>query len=230
MYDAFEGERADLDHYESIVEEFDAHSVLDVGCGTGEFACRLARSGISVVAVDPASASLQIAQAKTGADDVMWIDGDATTLPRLAVDLAVMTGNVAQVFVGDDEWSATLRGIADALRPSGVLVFETRDPARRAWERWTTSTGARSRAIAPGGEWVETWCQVLDVEPTLVTFRQTTRFESDGEVISSDSTLRFRSRAELDASLAGAGFEVLDVRYAPDRPGHEWVYVARLAR
>ena len=148
-YDVFEGERDDLDHYESIVDEFGARTVLDIGCGTGEFACRLARRGLAVVGVDPATASLDIARAKPDAHPVTWIDGDATTLPRLAVDLAVMTGNVAQVFLTDEDWAATLEGIAEALRPDGLLVFETRDPSERAWESWTTPDDAHPRAGFP---------------------------------------------------------------------------------
>ena len=50
-YDVFEDERDDLDHYEQHVDEFGASSVLDVGCGTGELACRLARRGIAVIGV-----------------------------------------------------------------------------------------------------------------------------------------------------------------------------------
>lgn len=39
-----------------------------------------------------------------------------------------MTANVAQVFLFDESWNVTLLGIHAALRPGGVLVFETRDP------------------------------------------------------------------------------------------------------
>ena len=56
------------------------------------------------------------------------------------------------------------------------------------------------------------------------------RFESDGAVLTSDSTLRFREREEVVASLAQAGFALLGVRDAPDRPGRELVFVARVAR
>ena len=44
-------------------------------------------------------------------------------------------------------------------------------------------------------------------------------------MITSDSTLRFRDRGELEASLAAAGYRVLDVREAPDRPGREFVFI-----
>ena len=51
-------------------------------------------------------------------------------------------------------------------------------------------------------------------------------FTADGTVVTSDSTLRFRTRAELDASLTASGFTVRDVRDAPDRPGRELVVLA----
>ena len=66
IYDLVEGERGDLDPYLAMVSEFGARSVLDVGCGTGTFACLLADRGIESVGVDPAAASLEIARAKPG--------------------------------------------------------------------------------------------------------------------------------------------------------------------
>jgi hypothetical protein len=39
--------------------------------------------------------------------------------------------------------------------------------------------------------------------------------------------LRFRTRDEIERSLADAGFIVEDVRDAPDRPGCEFVFVAQ---
>jgi 2-polyprenyl-3-methyl-5-hydroxy-6-metoxy-1,4-benzoquinol methylase len=67
IYDGVEEERNDLDHYLGIAAELGARIVLDVGCGTGTFACLLAERGIEVVGVDPAAASLEIARAKPGA-------------------------------------------------------------------------------------------------------------------------------------------------------------------
>ena len=46
-------------------------------------------------------------------------------------------------------------------------------------------------------------------------------------MLTSDSTLRFRSRTELAGSLATASLAVEEVRDAPDRPGRELVFVAR---
>jgi SAM-dependent methyltransferase len=135
VYDALDADRSDLDVYVATAEEFGAQRVLDVGCGTGTFAILLADRGLEVTGVDPALAMLAVARAKPNADRVRWIHGDAASLPRLRVELATMTGNVAQAIVGPAEWEGTLRGIHDALRPGGYLVFETRDPAAHAWER-----------------------------------------------------------------------------------------------
>jgi SAM-dependent methyltransferase len=131
LYDPLDPDRGDLDVYVAIVDELGVQSVLDVGCGTGTLACTLAARGVDVVAVDPARAMLDVAATKRGAAQVQWIHGDATSLPALQVDAAVMTGNVAQVFVTDEAWLATLSGIRAAVRPGGCLVFESRVPARR---------------------------------------------------------------------------------------------------
>ncbi len=226
LYDALEGHRADLELYLSLAEEVGARAVLDVGCGTGTLACLLAGRGVRVVGLDPAAASLDVARAKPGAAGVRWLHGDAASLPPLQVDLVTMTGNVAQVFLPDEEWVATLRAVRRALRPGGRLVFESRRPERQAWRDWTPERSL-ARADVPGVGPVETWVQVTDVRDGLVSFRSTFRFERDGTELTSDSTLRFRSREELTDSLTGAGFTVEEVRDAPDRPGHEFVFVAR---
>jgi len=225
VYDPLDPDRSDLDVYVQIVDELGARSVLDIGCGTGTFACMLALRGVGVTAVDPAGASLDVARAKPGADAVHWLQGDATTLPPLRVDAAFMTANVAQVFLTDDDWEATLRGARQALRPGGHLVFETRDPARRAWEQWTPEL-TRTVVDVPGIGVVESWEEVTDVTGDLVTFRSLTRFQRDDLLIESTSTLRFRDRPEVESSLRREGFQTVDVRDAPDRPGRELVFVA----
>jgi SAM-dependent methyltransferase len=226
IYDQLDGPRPDLDVYVGLVEELGALHVLDVGCGTGTFACLLAQRGLVVVGLDPAAASLDVARAKPGSERVRWILGDATALPPVQADLATMTGNVAQVFVTDDSWAVTLGAIRQALRPGGCLVFESRIPEDRAWRRWTPEASS-TRVHIPGVGTVDASIVVTDVAEPLVSFRSTFVFASDGAVLTADSTLRFRSREEFAASLTGAGLAVREVRDAPDRPGRELVFIAR---
>ncbi len=225
IYDAFDGDRCDLTTYLNIADELGADRVLDVGCGTGCLAILLADSGRDVVAVDPAEASLEVARSKDRIGRITWVHGEVTTVPSRSVDLAVMTGNVAQVFLTDDDWAQALQGIHAALRPAGHLVFETRRPERRAWEDWAADAAQLTIEI-PGSGPVEQRREVTDVSLPFVSFRYTYRFLSDGMVVTSDSTLRFRSRDEVEASLTSNGYQVQDVRDAPDRPGREFMFIA----
>ena len=227
LYDFFNNDRSDLDAYVRIADEVEAHRVIDVGCGTGSLAVRLAELGFSVIGVDPAGASLDVARAKPNADLVTWIHGDATSLVGLeaAADLAVMTGNVAQVFVSDEDWHATLRAIRTCLRPGGWFVFETRRSEVRDWETWDLSP---SPVAMPDGGTAVVSCTVTDVALPLVTFEGSTAIGE--EIMRSSSTLRFRERNELERDLDRHGFKVRDVRDAPDRPGKEMVFLTQVTQ
>lgn len=227
VYDLFDSaERPDLDPYMAMADEFDAKSVIDLGCGTGTLACRLAGVGKEVIGIDPAAASPKVASGKAYAERVRWIHGTAAKLAGLQADLVTMTGNVAQVFITDEEWMSTLRVCRDIIRPGGRLVFEVRDPSKEAWKKWTREHTYQVMDVPAKGK-IETWIDLLDVQLPFVTFRHTFVFHRDGAVITSDSTLKFRSKSEVIDSLSGANFHVEDIRDAPDRPGLEFVFVAR---
>ncbi|MBF4161037.1 class I SAM-dependent methyltransferase [Nocardioides acrostichi] len=225
LYDWFDDDRSDLDHYVAIVDELGASTVVDIGCGTGSLAVLLAEQGVRVIGVDPAGASLDVARAKPGAGRVTWVHGDATALAGHAacVDLAVMTGNVAQVFVDDADWHATLGAVRAVLEPGGWFVFETRRPQARAWEGWQITP---TRLPLPDGRTATVERTVTDVALPLVTF--TGSMTVEGEVLRSTSTLRFRDLEEIRRDLAEHGLRVTDVREAPDRPGLEYVVLARV--
>jgi SAM-dependent methyltransferase len=224
LYDVFDHDRGDLDAYVAIANEAEADRVVDVGCGTGELAVLLAGLGRSVTGVDPAEASLEVTRAKPNAELVTWVHGDATALVDVVAgaDLALMTGNVAQVFVSDEDWYATLRAIRTCLRPGGWFVFETRRPEVGDWETWDM---APSQVTLPGGRTAVVSRTVTEVALPLVTFEGSIVI---GEAIMrSTSTLRFRERDELEHDLDRCGFGVFDVREAPDRPGKEMVFLTQ---
>jgi SAM-dependent methyltransferase len=186
-----------------------APRVLDVGCGTGHLFHRARAGGHTghLVGLDPAGAMLEAARGRT---DASWVHGDLSTHAWDGeFDLVTMTGHAFQELRTDEEAALALEAMRRALAPGGLVAFETRNPAARAWRRWTPEHP--QRATTPGG------VRVTDVhdaaEPTpegLVTFTSTTIRSDAAEPLRTRSTLRFVDADRLDALLERAGLRVAE--------------------
>jgi SAM-dependent methyltransferase len=183
-----------------------ATSIVDLGCGTGLISRALAADGHRVTGVDPAPGMLAVARRSPLGDLVRWIEGDASRLDVIEAALAIMTGHVAQFFLTDEDWMGALTALRAALRPGGRLAFESRDPRARAWEAWTPA--ARRSVVDPTAGRVDTWCELHEVHDGLVSSTIHYRFAATGEELLAPTTLRFRTREELERTLAAAGFAV----------------------
>ncbi len=93
-------------------------AALDLGCGTGRLACRIAAEGLEVVGADAAGGMLGVARSRPGTEAVAWVQSDAQSL-RLArrFDLIVMTGHAFQALLSDADARAVLETAAHHLRP-----------------------------------------------------------------------------------------------------------------
>ncbi|HEX9063773.1 MAG TPA: class I SAM-dependent methyltransferase [Streptosporangiaceae bacterium] len=230
VYDAEFGWSRDDDFFAGVVNEVPASRVLDLGCGTGRLALALAAAGHQVTGVDPAAASVDAARAKPGADQVTWITGTSADLPDQAFDTAVMTSHVAQFFLTDEDWAATLADLKRALVPGGRLTFDTRDPRARGWEQWPDRYSRRDLPL-PDGRTVTIALEVTSVTPDVVGAAARYAF-SDGTELVSTEELRFRTEDELRSSLRAAGFTVLQIYGGWDRspvgsPDGEFLIIAR---
>ncbi|MDB5044061.1 MAG: Methyltransferase [Deinococcus sp.] len=181
--------------------------ILDLGCGTGQITLALAEAGHSVTGIDPAAASLTLARAKPGAEQVVWIEGTSVAAPANAFDLALMTNHVAQFITDDGAWLEVLADIHRALAPGGRLGFDSRDAVAREWEKWTRFGTYQQRPL-PDGRELETWTEMGEASGELVTFVHHYVFSGTEEVLLSRSTLCFRSEETLRASLKTVGFEI----------------------
>jgi len=209
LYDLDNPDGPDHDHFRALADRLAARTIVDLGCGTGLLTVTLARSGRRVVGIDPDGAMLDFARSRRGGDGVTWVRGDSRVLGAADADLVVMSGNVAQVIVGD-AWPRTLEDVCRALRPGGTLAFESRNPAARAWTRWTrpATWGRRETGNGPVVEWLD----VTDVQGDgTVTFDAHSVYEGSQEHLVSTVTLAFRSRQQLESDLAAAGLELVAV-------------------
>lgn len=209
LYDGANPRGADTEFYLRLAADIGARRILDLGCGTGLQTRALALPGREVTGIDPSAAMLSWARQQLGADRVTWVEGASSALGTPAADLAVMTGNVAQVFLDDREWTVALRHLHAALREGGTLAFESRQPEARAWEGWHREATFERLDTADGP--LECWVDGVSVDEGRVQFVAHTVFTTTGEEIIAQSTLRFRSQQELTKSLQEAGFTVQHV-------------------
>ncbi len=209
LYDTVCSGREDTAFYLELATELAASTIIDidVGCGTGLLACELAHRGHRMIGVDPSPAMVDLARNRSGGDRVRWIEGDATRLDGIEADLVIMTGHVAQVIADDESWQATLDAAYRALRPSGRVAFESRDPCAQAWRAWTPETSRRQLEDPEIGHF-DVWYQVVEVHDDLVRFGLHYLLADTGEELISSNELRFRTEPELTGWLINAGFDV----------------------
>ena len=163
--------------------------VLDLGGGTGGVAVPLAEAGHRVTVVDPspdALAALARRAREAGiVDRVTGVQGDGDSLDAILagrhVDLACCHGTLEFV----DDPAATLRALAAALRPGGVLSLLVSGRLAVVFAKAIAGEFAQARAalVDPSGRWGGT-----DPLPR--------RFDAD----------------QLEALLGAAGFTDVQVR------------------
>ncbi|MGB9304491.1 MAG: class I SAM-dependent methyltransferase [Mycobacterium sp.] len=113
-------------HYDALLDAeipADARRVLDVGCGDGFLAARLARRIPDVTAVELDAPVLQRAQVRFADAPVRWVRGDVMTadLPDAGFDAVV--SNAA--FHHLEDARAGLRRLAGLVAPGGTLALVT---------------------------------------------------------------------------------------------------------
>jgi SAM-dependent methyltransferase len=100
-------------------------SILDVGCGVGRWSLQLARRGNRVVGVDLSPTMIEVARenaAREGADCDFRV-ADVTQLALATRFDAIFAVTVLQHVVADDLFDASLRNLAEHLKPGGTMVL-----------------------------------------------------------------------------------------------------------
>lgn len=104
--------------------------ILDVGCGNGLFARKLAAEGARVTAVDYSASMISLAETATRVDTIDYHVLDAadpqalSTLPDEAFDAAIAT----MVLMDISEIEPLCQALKRVLRANGVFVFATAHP------------------------------------------------------------------------------------------------------
>ena len=206
LYDALSPPGPDTDFWVGLAGP-DPQDVVDIGCGTGLLAIRLAELGHRVTGVDPAQPMLDVARRNDTASRVDWRQADGRSMQfGRTFDRAYMTGHVWQVFVDDADIEIVLRVVGAHLRPGGTLAFDTRNPDAAAWEHWTESESKRTIDV-PGVGPVHVWQDVISVTGPVVEFETSHAFDSNSHgIVTSRSRLRFMDVDELRTAVGKRRF------------------------
>lgn len=147
---------------------------------------------------------LGLARTRPGGERVSWIksEGQAMRLPQ-RFDLIYMTGHAFQALLTDGDALALLRTARNHLADDGLLAFETRNPARRAWLTWTPDK-RRSAATADHGEVEEFFDAKAEPDTGIVNLAAHYRFADTGRTIIGRSRIRFVKFDHLHRLLTAA--------------------------
>jgi len=186
----------DVDAYEHTLARTRSYlgandRVVEVGCGTGSTALRLAGVVGQYTASDISSAMIAIAEEKAAAEEagnLRFVHAALADAPQTAGGFdAVLAFHLLHLV---DDLPAALRAVADRLRPGGVFISKT------------VCLGGR------GGWKLRVFVRVmrlLGVAPPVA----------------------YLSADELEAAIAGAGFEIVETGTFPKVPPNHFVVARR---
>ncbi len=117
----------EIDFYLGLAEPVKASegSVLEIACGTGRVALRLAQQGLRVIGIDLALEMLRIARKKsTGMANIHWIQADMRAF-RLSQQfgLVILPGHSFQFMLTPADQVTCLERLRRHLEPGGMLVI-----------------------------------------------------------------------------------------------------------
>jgi SAM-dependent methyltransferase len=115
-----------------VVEHCPRGSALDVGCGTGALAARLADEGYDMVGVDPSDGMLRVLEQRTG--KVRGVRGSGTSLefPDDTFDLVYCVAVMHHIAAADDV-RRTLSEMVRVTRPGGRVLVWDHNPRNPYW-------------------------------------------------------------------------------------------------
>jgi SAM-dependent methyltransferase len=237
IYDALYAEKqydAECDFLEQVFGRYartPVRRIVDLGCGTGGHAIRLAARGYEVTGVDRAPAMVAHAREKSAASlrSPHWVVGDIRDIDLGArFDAAIMMFAVASYLVGDDDLARAFAAIRRHLDAGALLVFDVwygpavLADAPRPTERTVRADGEVVRRVGTPD---------VDVARALCTMRYAIE-RAGASIQEEEHVVRFFFGPELERLLDRAGFALVaacrfgNLDASPDATSHDATFVA----
>jgi ubiquinone/menaquinone biosynthesis C-methylase UbiE len=238
----------EIDFYRALAAKVKSAggSILEIACGTGRVAVRLAQDGVRVVGLDLSPEMIAIATKKSaGLDNARWVEGDMRSF-RIdeTFDLALIPGHAFQNLNSPQDQFACLDCIRRHLNPGGGLIVHL-DHMNAENVRWLGELCAEKRGVFEAAEEFRhpqtgrptRASRAWSYEPSTQTAVEQTVWEeldAGGQILHrverEPVRLHVVFRFEMEHLLARAGFEIEAVygdffrnALQDDSPGMVWV-------
>jgi SAM-dependent methyltransferase len=206
--------------------------VLDVACGTGKSSLPLLRRGYELTACDVSPGMVEVARARLDLPEERVFVADMRRLPGLSgYDAVTCLDDAVNYLLHEEELTDAFAGMAEALRPGGLLVFDVNTLA-------TYAQAFTAESVREGGGARFTW-RGEAIEPVEAgeLFSATLEIETADGTVRSVHAQRHYPRHVIARSLHDAGLELVrelgqatGARLSPgpdERRHSKIVYVAR---
>lgn len=196
------------------INKLDPKIIIDFGCGTGLLTHKMQNGKRNVIGIEPAKPMLDIARGNYNIPNIDWVLGSTKELASRNADLIVMTSHVAQFIINDEDWVNFLETAYQSLNQDGHILFDSKNPLPRPWEKYTKRNTIKS--IQTNNGILTTYAETLTNKTTsnkavLVTHDIHYHFERDDNRHVSRNTLVYRSQSDIENSLKDAGFNIVNI-------------------
>jgi ubiquinone/menaquinone biosynthesis C-methylase UbiE len=187
--------------------------VLDIGCGDGGLARRIASDGArSVLAIDPSARMLSLAAGQPSGQ-VRFCRAGAETLALAPSSLDLVVSSLALHYVAD--YGALIERIARWLRPGGRLVYSVEHPICTARDPMTSWVAAGGGTVWPVDDYARETPRTQHWLGTVVTKHHRRLTTLVGGLIAAGLTLTGIDEPYPDDDIAERRPDLADHRRRP---------------
>lgn len=187
--------------------------VLDIACGTGTMALKLAEQGYQVTGIDIIPEMIDWSAKKAAAQNrsVEWLVGDARDFHLgKQFGLIYLIGNACQHFLTRADHEAFFARVREHLTPEGGFIFCTRNPSPKNLLQ-ARFTEPQTYTTADGKQLISSEHQHYDAIAQIQHYTFHSQWLDAGQQVKEQTTrtaLRYVFPQEMEALLHYNGFQI----------------------
>lgn len=129
MYQSFISYDEEYDFYNTLIQEKNCSSILEIGSGTGNLAKRFQENNQNYTGLDYSQSMIEIAQNRN--KDCTFIHGDMRNFElEKPVDAIIITGRSTSYLINNEDIIDTFECVYKNLNADGVFIFDLIDANR----------------------------------------------------------------------------------------------------